>query len=181
MFFTKTLSLAAAFATMASALPSGMLVARNGTEPASGSVQITNNLDKNIYAWSVAHDVGPMQTLPPHGGSLSESWRTNPNGGGISIKLSTSPDQSDILQFEYTHAGDTVFWDLSCIDMGADSEFTKYGFAVLPSTGESSSCPSAVCSAGDASCSEAYLIPTDDHATHGCPINTALAFDIGQQ
>lgn len=180
MLFTKTLGLAAAFATMASALPSGMLVARNNTVPASGSVLITNNLDRDIYAWSVSNSVGPMQTLPAGGGTLSEAWRTNPNGGGISIKLATKPSQEDVLQFEYTQAGDTIFWDLSCIDMAASSEFTKFGFAVLPSSGESASCPSAVCKAGDDSCSAAYLIPTDDHATHGCPIDTGLAVNIGE-
>lgn len=184
MMFTKTFGLAAAFATLASALPSGLNlnnnVRRNDTVPSSGSVLITNNLDKDIYAWSVSQDVGPMQTLSANGGTYSEAWRTNPNGGGISIKLATDPSQADVLQFEYTQATDTIFWDLSCINMGTDSEFTKYGFSVLPSQGESSSCPSAVCKAGDASCAAAYLQPTDDHATHGCPINTGLSLNIGQ-
>lgn len=182
MMFTKTLGFAAAFATLASALPSGMnnIVSRNNTVAAPGSVLITNNLPKDVYAWSVAQDVGAMQTIPANGGTYSESWRTNPNGGGISIKLATNPDQTDVLQFEYTQATDTIFWDMSCIDMGAGSEFTKYGFSVLPSLGESSSCPSAICKAGDTACADAYLIPTDDHATHGCPINTGLSLNIGQ-
>lgn len=182
MMFTKTFGLAAAFATLASALPSGIntYVRRNDTVASPGSVLITNNLAHDIYAWSVAKDVGPMQTLPANGGTYSEKWRTNPNGGGISIKLSTTKDQSDVLQFEYTQATDTIFWDMSCIDMGVNSKFTKFGFSVLPSVGESSSCPKAICKAGDSSCADAYLIPTDDHATHGCPINTGLSLNIGQ-
>lgn len=182
MMFTKTLGLAAAFATMASALPSGMLARRNNTVPDSGSVLITNNLNQDVYAWSVSQDVGPMLTLSANGGTYSEAWQTNPNGGGISIKLATDPNQSDVLQFEYTQSTDTIFWDLSCINMGSDSEFTQYGFSVLPSdSGDNSqSCPSAVCKAEDSACSAAYLQPTDDHATHGCPIDTGLALTIGQ-
>ncbi|KAJ5751646.1 hypothetical protein N7520_008563 [Penicillium odoratum] len=180
MMFTKTFGLAAAFATLATALPSSM-VKRNETAPASGSVLITNNLSQDIYAWSVSNDVGPMQTLTANGGTYSEAWRTNPDGGGISIKLSTSPNQSDVLQFEYTQSTDTIYWDLSCINMEANSEFTQYGFSVLPSdSGNSGSCPSAVCQAGDSACSAAYLQPTDDHATHGCPLDTGLALNIGQ-
>jgi hypothetical protein len=38
------------------------------------------------------------------GGVYSETWRTNPNGGGISIKLALDQDQHDVLQFEYTPA-----------------------------------------------------------------------------
>lgn len=179
MMFTKTFGIAAVFATLASALPSGMMVRRNDTVPASGSVLITNSLQSDIYAWSVSQDVGPMQTIKAGGGTYSEQWQTNPNGGGISIKIATDPSQSDVLQFEYTQAADTIFWDLSCINMGSDSEFTKYGFAVLPSEGASDSCPTAVCTAGDANCASAYLQPTDDHATHGCPIDTGLALTIG--
>ncbi|KAJ5692995.1 hypothetical protein N7462_002418 [Penicillium macrosclerotiorum] len=181
MMFTKTFGIAAAFATLASALPSGMMVRRNNTVPASGSVLITNNLNMDVYAWSVSNDVGPMQTLSANGGTYTEAWRTNPNGGGISIKLATDPSQSDVLQFEYTQATDTIFWDLSCINMESDSKFTEFGFAVLPSdSGNSDSCPSAVCKAGDSACAAAYLQPTDDHATHGCPIDTGLALTIGQ-
>ncbi|KAJ6115688.1 Secreted thaumatin-like protein cetA [Penicillium sp. IBT 18751x] len=180
MMFTKTFGLAAAFATLATALPSGMMVRRNDTVPASGSVLITNNLNMDVYAWSVTDVVGPMQTLTANGGTYSEAWQTNPNGGGVSIKLATDPSQSDVLQFEYTQATDTIFWDLSCINMESSSEFTTYGFSVLPSEGQSSSCPSAVCAAGDSACAAAYLFPTDDQATHGCPIDTGLALNLGQ-
>ncbi|KAJ5240155.1 hypothetical protein N7468_004774 [Penicillium chermesinum] len=181
MMFTKTFGLAAVFATMASALPSGV-IRRGGPAPPSGSVLITNNLNQDVYAWSVADTAGPMQTLSANGGTYTEAWRANPNGGGVSIKLATDPNQSDVLQFEYTESTDTIFWDLSCINMGTGSEFTKYGFSVLPSDSgsDSKSCPSAVCKAGDSACAAAYLQPTDDHATHGCPIDTGLALTIGQ-
>ncbi|KAJ5493007.1 Secreted thaumatin-like protein cetA [Penicillium diatomitis] len=180
MMFTKTFGFAAAFAALASALPNNLanMVRRDNTAT-GGSVLITNNLSVDVYAWSVTDVSGPMITLPANGGVYTEAWQTNPNGGGVSIKLSTDPNQQDVLQFEYTQAVDTIFWDLSCINMGSNSQFTKYGFAVLP-TESSSSCPSAICAAGDSACSDAYLIPTDDYATHGCPINTGLSLTIGQ-
>lgn len=179
MMFNNILGLTALFSTMASALPQDMMVRRSGiVSRDGGGVKITNNLNQDLYAWSVAGVVGPMQTIKSGGGIYSEDWRTNPTGGGISIKLSLDQQQKDVLQFEYTKAGDTIFWDLSCIDMGASDVFTSKGFSVQPSD-ETSSCPKAICKAGDKACSAAYLQPTDDHATHGCPINTALDLKIG--
>jgi hypothetical protein len=37
-----------------------------------GGVKITNNLAQDVYAWSVAGDVGPMQTIKEEG-SKAES------------------------------------------------------------------------------------------------------------
>lgn len=180
MMFTKSLGLAALFSTIASALPQDMMVRRSGMvqRDGGGGVKITNNLQQDVYAWSVTDSVGPMETIKSGGGIYSENWKTNPNGGGISIKLALDQEQHDVLQFEYTQSGDTIFWDLSCIDMESGNQFTDKGFAVQPSD-ETSSCPKAICTAGDKACSAAYLQPTDDHATHGCPINTALDLSIG--
>ncbi|KAJ5888499.1 Secreted thaumatin-like protein cetA [Penicillium taxi] len=184
--FSKTFGLAAAFATLASALPSGMIMHRsNGTGTStSGGVTITNNLNVDIYAWSVVEETGSMQTLTANGGTYQENWKTNPNGGGVSIKLSTTQELVDVLQFEYTESSDTntIYWDLSCVDMAANEAFTKYGFSVIPSNdgNNASSCPSAICKAGDSACSAAYIKPYDDWATHGCPIDTGLALAIGQ-
>lgn len=190
MMFPKTLGLATAFAALTSALPHA---ARDGssTSPSpspspsgggssgGGGVTIKNNLDQNIYLWSVGGNAGDMQTLAPGGGTYSEDWQTPSGGGGVSIKLATKPDQSDVLQYEYTVADPTIFWDMSCINVGTDSEFTKYGFAVKPSQ-PGGSCPSVVCTAGDSQCADAYLYPTDDKATHGCPIDTSFQLEIGQ-
>ncbi|KAH1312796.1 hypothetical protein KXV65_000507 [Aspergillus fumigatus] len=176
MMFTKAF-FAAAFATLSTALPH--VIQRSSNSSASGGgVQIVNNLSQTVYAWSVADSVSDMHTLSADGGSYSEDWRTNSNGGGVSIKLSTKPDQSDVLQFEYTQSGDTIYWDMSCIDMGTDSEFSKFGFTVEPSQ-SGGDCPSVNCKAGDTACAEAYLQPKDDHATHGCPINTSFVVNIG--
>ncbi|KAI9929209.1 hypothetical protein ASPWEDRAFT_49153 [Aspergillus wentii DTO 134E9] len=172
MLFSKIFSMAAAFA-VASALPH--TVSRRG---GSGGVTIVNNLNQDVYAWTVSNRAGNMQTLSAGGGSMQQDWKTNSNGGGISIKLSTSPSQEKVLQYEYTQSGDTIFWDMSCIDMGSDSEFTKYGFTVEPSQ-TSANCPAVNCKAGDSACAEAYLKPDDNHATHGCPIDTTFKLMIG--
>ena len=194
MIFNKALGLATAFAALTSAIPHPPHRARGGSTPSApspspspsssgapsdGGVQIKNNLDFNVYLWSVGSTAdNEMHTLSPNGGTYSEEWQT-PESGGVSIKLATKPDQSDVLQYEYTVGGDLIYWDLSVINMGKDSEFTKFGFAVEPSK-PGGDCPSAVCKAGDTSCSDAYLIPTDDHATHGCPVDTAFTLEIGQ-
>lgn len=202
--FTKTLSLAAAFAALASALPSPNLINRAVPAPASGAngstttsstsasgtaaatgggagkggVTVINNLNSTIYLWSVSNTQGPMQTLPPKGGTYSEKWRINPNGGGVSLKMSTTQNDADILQYEYTVADPTIYWDLSNVNLNSNSKFTKYGFAVTNNGG--SGCPTATCAAGDTACADAYLFPTDDHATHGCPIDTDFTLTIGQ-
>jgi len=182
MMFSKIALTMTSFAALSAALPHA-IKARNTTSTDSGSggsggVTIHNNLEGSVYAWSVSNSAGDMKTLSAGGGSYEESWRENSNGGGVSIKLSTEPNQDDVLQFEYTQSGDTIFWDMSCINMGSDSKFTKYGFTVEPSE-TSSNCPSVNCKAGDTQCAEAYLQPKDDHATHGCPINTQFTVNIG--
>lgn len=175
MMFTKAL-VAATLAALTAALPQPKVVRRDG---GSGGVTIVNNMDIPVYAWSVTDSVSKMQTLSAGGGSYSENWQSNSNGGGVSIKLSTSEDQSDVLQFEYTESGDTIFWDMSCIDMDrVDSTFTKHGFNVSPSQ-TSDNCPAVNCGAGDSACAEAYLQPKDDHATHGCPIDTSFTLSLG--
>ncbi|KAL4804188.1 hypothetical protein BDV18DRAFT_36321 [Aspergillus unguis] len=174
MMFTKAL-IAATLATLSTALPH--TVERRGG--GGGGVTITNNMDSDVYAWSVSNGDSKMHTLSSGGGSYTESFQTNSNGGGISIKLSTSQEQQDVLQFEYTESGDTIFWDMSCIDMDTSSStFTKNGFSVSPSQG-GDDCPSVSCGAGDSSCAEAYLQPKDDHATHGCPIDTSFSVSLG--
>ncbi|EED19573.1 conserved hypothetical protein [Talaromyces stipitatus ATCC 10500] len=187
MYFTKALSLLATIGTLASAAPTGSMNvthldnlptthgSANTNGANGGSVDIHNNMKDTIYYWSVSQDAGSMKSLEP-GASYTESWRTNPDGGGISIKMAMKPEQVDVLQYEYTLQGDTIFWDLSLIDMGTGSKFTEVGFAV---TSNDSGCPSATCAPGDTACADAYLVWNDDHATHGCPAGTQMTLNIG--
>jgi hypothetical protein len=177
--FSKVLGLATAFAAVASALPAPIPSpsSSNSTGSATGGgVTINNNMDQTLYGWSVADTAEtPMITIPA-GGTYSESWRLNPNNGGISIKLSTAQSQSDVLQFEYTLVDPLIYWDLSCINMGTASLFTNAGFSV---ESNDSQCQSATCAPGDAACAAAYLYPTDDQATHGCQSTTHMTLSLG--
>ncbi|PCG90325.1 Hypothetical protein PENO1_099720 [Penicillium occitanis (nom. inval.)] len=171
MYFTKAFGLLAAFSALASAAPTSINSTNTDTNTTTttatthgtantggngGNVNIHNNMQDAIY--------------------YTESWRTNPNGGGISIKMAMKPEQVDVLQYEYTLQGDTIFWDLSIIDMGTSSQFTKVGFAV---TSNDSGCPSATCAPGDTACADAYLVWNDDHAIDGCPAGTQMTLNVG--
>lgn len=173
MMFTKAL-VAATLATLSAALPHTVERRQGG----GSGVTIVNNMDTDVYAWSVATGNSKMHTLTSGGGSYSEDFK-DPSSGGVSIKLSTHQNKVDVLQFEYTPSGDTIFWDMSCIDMDrASSTFTEHGFAVSPSK-TSENCPAVNCHAGDTSCAEAYLKPNDNHATNGCPIDTSFQLTLG--
>lgn len=140
-----------------------------------GGVQIINNMGTNVYLWSTSAQSGSMQTLSSGGGHYSENWDTNSNGGGISIKMSTSQNEGSVLQFEYTQNGDTLFWDMSSIDLDSSSEIIKSGFTATPSD---SSCRSSTCAPGDANCSEAYQKP-DDVNTYSCSLSSGFTLTLG--
>ncbi|RHZ47210.1 hypothetical protein CDV55_100245 [Aspergillus turcosus] len=167
MSFSKIFSLAAAFALTASALP----LASRATP---GGVEIVNNMSETVYLWSVSDTSSEMQTIPV-GGSYTETWRTNPNGGGISIKMSTAADLASVLQFEYTEAGETLFWDLSSINLNPQSPIVAAGFGVSISD---PSCPTATCAPGDVNCAESYQFP-DDHNTRACGTGAAFTLTLG--
>lgn len=116
-----------------------------------------------------------MQTLTSGGGTYTEQWRTNSDGGGISIKMATTTSESSVLQFEYTESDGTLWWDLSSINLDSDSEFISSGFAV---TTNDSSCSNASCAAGDTDCSESYQNP-DDVDTRSCSSSAAFTMTIG--
>ncbi|KAJ5469351.1 Secreted thaumatin-like protein calA [Penicillium diatomitis] len=169
MMFAKTL-LASVFALTAAALPHQ---ARDNA--GGGSVNFVNNLDTDVYLWTTSANPGEMHTLPKGGGTYSEGWQINPNGGGISIKLSTTQSQSSVLQFEYTVNKDKLYWDMSSIDMSPDSPFVKAGFSAIPSD---SSCTTAVCKPGDANCAQSYQHPNDVN-TLSCSVNSQYTVTLG--
>jgi hypothetical protein len=167
-------------AATAAALPqphwarSGESGAVEARDSGDGGIQIVNKLGTDVYLWTTASDPGTMKTLSD-GGDYSEGWTTNSNGGGISIKMSTTESQDSVLQFEYTQDGDTFFWDMSSIDLDETSEFIKGGFTAAPSD---SSCRSATCAPGDASCAESYQNP-DDVNTYSCSKGSSFTLTLG--
>ncbi|KAF5865879.1 hypothetical protein ETB97_001946 [Aspergillus alliaceus] len=147
-----------------------------GSPAGLGSITVLNNMGYTVFMWSVDDQRAPMKTIPP-GGEYRETYRLHPKGGGISIKLSTSPDITNIVQFEYTQAGEKIFWDVSCVNTKPGSPFYAKGVSLQTS---SSDCPHAfTCAAGDSKCPHVYHKWNDDHASHGCPIHTSFRFQLG--
>ncbi|KAB8068751.1 hypothetical protein BDV29DRAFT_195428 [Aspergillus leporis] len=141
----------------------------------SGSVQIVNNLDTIVYLWSTSGSSSEMQTLSSGGGTYSEAWHTQSSGGGISIKMATTESESSVLQFEYTGDGETLYWDLSSINLDSDSEFITAGFSATP---DDSSCSSVSCSAGDTDCAESYQ-EAGDTDTNSCSASAGITVTLG--
>ncbi|KAE8140189.1 hypothetical protein BDV38DRAFT_27437 [Aspergillus pseudotamarii] len=139
----------------------------------SGSVNIVNNLGSTVYLWSTSDSSSDTQTISS-GASYSEAWKTE-STGGISIKMATTDSESSVLQFEYTADGDTVYWDLSSINLGSDSEFITAGFSATPND---SSCSSASCAAGDTNCAQSYQKP-DDTDTNSCSASAGITVTLG--
>lgn len=164
--------IASVLAATAAALPHRV---RDSSSSSSGNVQFVNNMGSDIYLWTTSSDSGSMKTLSSSGGTYSEEWQTNSNGGGISIKLSTTQDEDSVLQFEYTVDSDTLYWDLSSINLDSSSDFIKSGFSVKPSD---SSCTSATCEAGDTNCADSYQHP-DDVNTLSCSVDAQYIVTLG--
>lgn len=89
--------------------------------------------------------------------------------------MATTESQASVLQFEYTKASDTLYWDLSAIDMDSDSEFITAGFSATPSD---ASCSSVTCAAGESDCSEVYQ-ESDDVATQSCSATAGITVTLG--
>ncbi|KAE8349231.1 hypothetical protein BDV28DRAFT_163734 [Aspergillus coremiiformis] len=143
---------------------------------AIGTIGIENHMGATVYFWSVDDKQGPMRTIEA-GRSYVEEYRLRPNGGGISIKLAMSPDITNIIQFEYTRLGDKVWWDVSCVDTKPGSPFYAKGIKLDSATPQ---CPhNFVCAPGDERCPFVYHVWNDDHATHGCPVDSFLHLTLG--
>ncbi|PGH21585.1 hypothetical protein AJ80_03145 [Polytolypa hystricis UAMH7299] len=156
---SKTAVIAAA--AIASLIPSAL----------AGTASIKNQCKDTAYLWSIAGSAGEDMITLKSGETYSEEYRKNGNGGGLSIKIALDKHQNDVSQFEYTlsDSEDKVYYDLSNID---GYPFKEGGISITPSDPD---CPTVTCPAGEGTCKEAYNQPYDDHATHGCPIESDLA------
>ncbi|WEW60486.1 hypothetical protein PRK78_005973 [Emydomyces testavorans] len=134
----------------------------------AGSATIQNQCSDDVYLWSIADSAGAEMKTLHSGGSYTEKYRSNGNGGGVSMKLSLDKNQDKVTQFEYTLNKPKIYYDLSNIN---GYPFKNGGVTITPSDG---SCPTVSCSAGDGNCQQAYNKPDDDHATHGCPDSSDL-------
>lgn len=138
-----------------------------------GSVNIKNSCGKPVYLWSIADSGDVKSENIADGGTYSEHFRQNANGGGISIKLSDDQGGGKVSQFEYTLQGDDkVYFDWSNID---GYPFKDGGVKVNPSE-TNGDCPAVDCPAGVEHCDSVYNKPDDDFATHGC--SNKVTFDV---
>jgi hypothetical protein len=141
----------------ASIVAASLLAGRVG---AVGSTILKNECSSDVYVWTVSDTPGTMVTIPA-GGKYSEAYQANPDGGGISMKIATSTEQSTITQFEYTLT-DVLWYDISNIN---GFPFMASGLTLIPSD---SSCRSMICPAGVELCTAAYNQPDDNAATAMC-------------
>lgn len=141
----------------------------------SGGVTIINNLDSPIYLASTSNIQGPMQTLNK-GDKFTETWRLNPDAGGISIKMGPSPeDRQNVLQFEYTLVSPKLYWDMSSINLLKTSNIVAAGFKVTTADGKEMP---VECAPGNGYCNESYQLP-DDINTIGTEATTSLILTLG--
>ncbi|KAB8075120.1 hypothetical protein BDV29DRAFT_190458 [Aspergillus leporis] len=143
-----------------------------GSSSGSG-VHIKNNYNTPVYLWSVSETFNKKHTIAA-GETYHEDWQSTAKGG-VSIKLATTDSPESVLQFEYTAQAETLWWDLSSINLAKTSEFIKSGFSAIPGD---SSCSSATCIAGDVLCIASYQNP-DDIATRSCTSKSGITLNLG--
>ena len=149
------------------------LVAAPAAVSAVGNAIVQNKCSEPAYFWSVdIDDQGSMKTIAP-GASYSEPYKSH-SSGGVSIKLSPNTIQSaydsdNIAQFEYTLDG-MIWYDISLIN---GNPFKDGGMTLIP--GESS-CPTKYCAPELDTCSDAYMVWNDDHATGACASGSDTTF-----
>ena len=110
---------------------------------------------------------------------VDEHWKTNPDGGGISIKMAIQPHMSDnTVWVTYTARDMVVYWDVSLINTKSHSPFLDEGFAVIPNR---PGCIPAVCRPFNAYCPDVYFHPDDNYAVRGCSRDVKLQMIIGHK
>lgn len=124
--------------------------------------------------WVTSNLAGEMEAIES-GESYWETWQINPDGGGVSVKLATTQEEISVLQFEYTKEDETIWWDMSSINLDKTSEFVQHGFSV---TSNDASCSTVTCDAGDADCTESYQHPNDVD-TRSCSSSAAFTLKLG--
>lgn len=102
---------------------------------AVGNAVVKNSCDFPVYLWSVGGSVGPKKTIQP-GGSYTETFRHDPQSGGISLKITSENDGlyngAPQLNYAYTLDGNNVWYDLSTV---FGSPFEGDRLRVKPSDG----------------------------------------------
>ncbi|PGH02920.1 hypothetical protein GX51_04376 [Blastomyces parvus] len=139
----------------------------------AGNAIVRNNCPFPVYLQSVGNTGNVPEHTIQSGGVFQEQYRENPNGGGISLKISNKPSGAQITQFEYTLAGPKVFYDVSNIN---GYPFVDYGLSLASTT--HAGCPAINCPPGVKLCHDAYNKPDDNHATKACASASDLTMTL---
>jgi hypothetical protein len=86
---------------------------------ALGRAIVTNQCDEPVYLWSVGSTVNNQTTLPKDS-SYAETFHSDPEFGGISIKITSTPDGifqngTSQLVFAYSIDSSTVWYNLTSV------------------------------------------------------------------
>ena len=159
-------------------LPAGAIEQSPASAAAVGNAVVKNNCGFSVYLRSVGSSVGALQTITA-GGSYSEQFRTTSTGAGVSLKIDKTGDPTgsgagNIVQFEYTLSGSTVYYDLSTLD---GNPFKAYYQAIVPA---SSACTKVVCSANESPCLASYHPGDSSSHTQSCTSSGNLVYNICQ-
>jgi len=148
------------------------IISRHGL----GHALVINRCSFPIFLKSCINDDPLPQILNPKE-MYRETYRVNPDGGGVSIKIASNQtvgtaanitqafDQSTITQFEYTYKPGVGMWyDISNVDGGNPWPFKKHGLSLVSSD---HSCKEVICFR-NRDCTAGYILPGDNYAVHGC-------------
>jgi hypothetical protein len=76
----------------------GAVTLRISSANCVGTAFTENWCNVEVYLWGVSNVTNnTMNSLAPTVGDFDETYRTNSNGGGISLKIATAPVDSDII------------------------------------------------------------------------------------
>jgi len=134
-----------------------------------GSAVVNNACSYEVYLYNTpAADGGYTEideVLQPNS-SYSQQWTELSNNDGWSLKLSTSTDMSNIMQYEYTFQNDGIIWyDLSDVNGNPWD-----GNWEITASSESSTCSPK---------QQAYRYATDDaYGMQACPQDSVITVTL---
>lgn len=132
------------------------------TRASLGSAIINNNCAYDIWMWSVDQALASSAVKISAGSSHSEPARSSCEGCGTSMKISTTSSLSagKQTQFEYSVAGNQIWYDISFVDCASGNDASncpghKDGLSMRTSD---SSCTAVNCAAGSYCPDQAYYV-----------------------
>ncbi|KAJ5982457.1 antigenic thaumatin domain protein [Penicillium sp. IBT 35674x] len=87
-----------------------------------GDVIVSNHCPNSVYATEVGSSQTALRSLIPNQSTVFPIEVRD--GGGFSIKITTTNLDNGVLQFEYTEQDGELWWDLSLINKGNGTRFS---------------------------------------------------------